>query len=402
LFLEPTMRPPQHTLAASEVHHLAHQLLRPLLGIWPTVRLCTADVVVSLLCYAASRITTLADTCSRLRDAPDSDTVIGHLHHCLGGPDILDRRIRACLHASLPRALRRGRWVVAMDTTLIPYHGQPLAEPAEIYRGQPKSGTTHFHAYATAYVVKAGLRFTLALLWVPKGTPAHEQVRQLRQRVVAAGVKPRLLLLDRGFNNAGVVRYLHSARQPFITPQAVHGKKPKSGELTGLRLIRATHPTGWTHYSWKPNGQRRVSVDLCVLRRRRRDRRGHRSFLYACWGVQSEPAQVYRMYRLRFGIETSYRQMNQGRIRTTTRDPVVRLLFGAVALLLRNLWAWIHWTMLARARRGRRQLMLPRLALRVMLLWLLHLAEHQFGFRDRTSADHPPTERLATPRMPHP
>ncbi len=70
-----------------------------------------------------------------------------------------------------------------MDPTLIPYHGRPFADPAEIYRGQPKSGTTHFHAYATAYLVRDGRRFTLALVWVrQRTTPAEQSSGELRRR----------------------------------------------------------------------------------------------------------------------------------------------------------------------------------------------------------------------------
>jgi hypothetical protein len=383
------MRSPQYTLSAADVQHLVTDLLSPILGTWDDARRCTTAAVLAVLAFAAARLTSVFDACQRLADAPDSDTVLGRLHRQLSTPEILDRRLRTALAGQLPRALRRGRWIIALDTTLIPYHGQPFRDPAEIYRGQPKSGTTHFHAYATAYVVRAGRRFTLAVWWVKKDTTAEVVVRELRRRVVAAGVQPRLFLLDRGFNTAGVVRYLQAARQPFIMPQAVHGKAPKDGVLRGLRAIRATHPTGWTRYSWKPLGERRVSVDLCVRRRRRRDRRGHRAFLYACWQVTRQPCSVYRVYRLRFGIETSYRQMNQARMRTTTRQPTLRLLFVAVALLLRNLWAWLHWVGLATRRRGGRRLRLERLRFRTLLLWLLHLAEARFGYRDQTAADHP-------------
>ena len=393
------MRPAQHTLSAGEVQHLCHQLLAPLLGTWPAVRRCTLDVVVALLAYAAARATSLADACARLANAPDSDTALGHLAGQLVDTHTLDRRARDVLAASLPRALRRGAWDVALDITLIPYHGRPRRDPAEVYRSQPKSGTTHFHAYATAFVARDGRRFTLALLAVAGGTPGHEVVRQLRRRVRAAGVTPRRLLLDRGFNNAGVVRYLQAARQPFVMPQAVHGKAPAGGRLCGLRAIRASHRTGWTAYSWQPDEGRRVSVDLCVVRRRRRDRRGHRAFLYACWGVRSAPAAVYRAYRLRFGIETSYRQMNQCRIRTTTRDPALRLLFVAVSLLLRNLWAWLHWVVLSSRRRGGRRLHLGRLRLRALVLWLQHLAEQAFGWRDQARADRPPDEPLVNRRL---
>lgn len=398
---ESAMRRTQHALAAAEVQHLAHQLLAPLLGTWPTVRRCTLDTVLAVLTYAASRITSLTDACLRLIHAPDSDTILKHLARQIVARKTLDDRLRTVLHDSLPRCLRRGRWTIAIDTTLIPYHGTHFADPKEVFRSQPKHGTTHFHCYATACIIRHGLRFTLAILPIGNGTPMADVVRELRRRVVAARVRCGLLLLDRGFNNAGVVRYLQSARQPFITPQAIHGRAPASGVLTGLRAIRQSHPTGWTRYSWTPDQGRgrRVSVDLCVLRRRRKNRRGHRSFLYACWGVSRSPRAVYDVYRRRFGVETSYRQMNQVRVRTCSRNPALRLLFVAVALLLRNLWAWLHWTTLARPRLGGRWVRLARLRLRTLLLRLLHLAEQRFTTRDHTLADHPPDQPLtARPR----
>src|SRR5207237_376963 len=242
------------------------------------------------------RIASVSDACARLAGAPKGGTVLGLLGYLLSDIGALECRLQVALARHLPRALRRGAWVVALDITLIPYHGQPFADPAEIYRGQA----------------------------------------------------------------------------------------PADGQLRGLRAIRATHPTGVATYSWAPHGpgRRRVTVALCVCRRRRRDRRGHGCFLYACGRVRATPAWVKTLYRRRFGIETSYRQMNRARIRTTTRRPALRLLFVGVALLLRNLWAWLHWTALARRRRGGRRVQLERLTFATMLLWLAHLAESAFGYRD--------------------
>lgn len=62
------------------------------------------------------------------------------------------------------------------------------------------------------------------------------------------------------------------------------------------------------------------------------------------------PTEIRNRYRTRFGIEASYRQLRQARIYTCTRDPHLRLLFIAVALMLRNLWVWIHKTLLAEGR----------------------------------------------------
>jgi IS4 transposase len=48
------------------------------------------------------------------------------------------------------------------------------------------------------------------------------------------------------------------------------------------------------------------------------------------------------MYRQRFGLEASYRQMNQVRARTASRNPVVRLLLVGLAFVIFNLYIAIR------------------------------------------------------------
>src|SRR5260221_9153955 len=95
-----------------------------------------------------------------------------------GIPDF-QRRLNRALQGDLPKALRRRRQALAIDLILIPYHGEPSKDASEVYRGQAKSGTTHFHAYATAYVIKKGQRFTVALVYVKKGDDLAEVVKEL-------------------------------------------------------------------------------------------------------------------------------------------------------------------------------------------------------------------------------
>jgi len=74
--------------------------------------------------------------------------------------------------------------------------------------------------------------------------------------------------------------------------------------------------------------------------------------------------------------------LNEACLKTTTRNPTLRLLFVGIALLLRNLWVWIHWCCLATPRRGGRKLNLDKLRFRTLLMWLTHLAEQLFGIND--------------------
>jgi putative transposase len=65
----------------------------------------------------------------------------------------------------------------------------------------------------------------------------------------------------------------------------------------------------------------------------------------------------------------------------------LRLLFGGIALLLRNVWVWVHWHRLATPRRGNRKLNLPRLRFKTLLMWLTHLAEEGLGLDDHVIAE---------------
>jgi hypothetical protein len=138
--------------------------------------------------------------------------------------------------------VKKRRWRLAIDLNLQPYYGQAHRRAEELYRSQAKSGTTHFHAYATCYIVHHGRRYTVALTQVEKGTALIEVVKRLLQRVSRAGVRPNLLLLDRGFYSVAVIRYLQAARYPFIMPVIIRGRKASHPKGLGGTRVFAT----WT------------------------------------------------------------------------------------------------------------------------------------------------------------
>lgn len=76
-------------------------------------------------------------------------------------------------------------------------------------------------------------------------------------------------------------------------------------------------------------------------------------------------------------MEASYRQLHQARMRTSTRNPALRLLFVAIALLLRNVWVWLHAEVMAQPRRGALHLRPALLRLDRLLIWLMiEVAKH--------------------------
>src|SRR3954463_14071479 len=160
------MRPQDHILDSHQVHRAAAEHLQVHLRFKDYKRKTPAPVLWSLLLAAAARITSLSDACLRLDDAPSDETARKALLATLPDYAALQGRLNAALAGHLPKTLRTHLQLLAIDLTLIPYHGQPFRDLDEIYRGQAKDGTSHFHAYATTYVVRKGQRYTVALTGV--------------------------------------------------------------------------------------------------------------------------------------------------------------------------------------------------------------------------------------------
>lgn len=168
-----------YIVTKNEVHGYANHWL------WSALRLeyegtkCTASTLLQVLLIAASRVASIFAACRDLADAPSDQTIRNALGASLPEMGELERRLNRALVTELPRALYRKARMISIDLTLIPYHGQPHRDEKEIYRGSPKSGTTHFHAYATAVVVHKGHRYTLALTHVEKGEAMKDVVQRL-------------------------------------------------------------------------------------------------------------------------------------------------------------------------------------------------------------------------------
>ena len=389
------MRQGHYTLTPAHVRAHAQTLLQKHLRLADHGPKCTAGLLWAVLLYAASRITSLASACACLKRAPSDSAVHDALLATLPELAELQRRVNRALQGDLPRCLRRRRQPLAIDLRLVPYHGQPLRDEAEVYRSEAKSGTTHFHAYATCYVIRQGLRFTLALTAVRRGEPLPAVIQRLLAQAAKAGVRPRYLLLDREFCNVAVIRALQAGRRAFLMPLRLRGRPldhPKGP--SGSRVFAAWKRSGWSRYTLTDKQGRRATVAVCVKCRNRRGERGKhgRQALVYAYGGGLRPGSyqwVKETYRTRFAIETTYRQLGQARIRTCTRDPLLRLLYVAVALLLRNVWVWLHWQVLAERRRGGRRVDTNRLTFRTLLLWLQHWAEQCLGVRDEIHTKYP-------------
>lgn len=363
---------------------------------------CTATTVYQVLLIAAARVVSIFAACRDLADAPSDQTIRNALDASLPEIAELERRLNLSLVTKLPKALRRKKRMIAIDLTLIPYHGEPAQDKKEIYRGEPKSGTTHFHAYATAVVLHKGQRFTLALTHVEAGETMKDVVQRLLQIVRRRGVKIKFVLLDKGFFSVGVISYLKRAGYGFIIPAVARGRKPKPPKAeSGLRALLKKNNGYYVHtLTGKVQGEpRSTTVTICVASKyylhQKSGKQRRKRLLYAVYRVRRTPRLIRELYRKRFGIETSYRQLNQARIRTCTRSPSLRLLFIGIALVLRNVWVWLHFQLAKGKWEEAPQLFLELLRFKEMLLWITQVIQRLLHADQVSGIKRETYERLA-------
>ena len=364
-----------HTISSGEVHQWAVNSLMQAKLVKDHGWLCTAVVVASVVLRAAARSISIPAACRDLSNAPSDQAIMNALEDGLPKTrPVLERRLNEALTCELSRRMLRRSWEVAIDFHLSPYYGEPFQSRNELYYGQPRQGTKRFHAYASACIVSYGHRYTVALTWVRRHESTVKALRRLLDQIRKIGLKIRCLLLDRAFFNVPVVAFLQQESLPFLMPVMFRGRKPKKSRKKGLWHIKR-QPAGWYRHVMK-NAKQQLHVQICVgfrrYRRRKTGKQLKQKLLFAAWRVKGSPVEIRDRYRRRFGIETCYRQMRQARIYTCTRQPHLRLFFVALALILRNIWVWLHLTRLAEGEPDNPTMRLERLRFKRMLDWIVY------------------------------
>ena len=368
-------------VTAAEVHQLVGETLQEHFELDMSRRDYDAqDIWDVLIAASVERVTVEMASCL-LDDVPCGNTVRSIVKEMLaaaGQLAKLEASLNALLVKQLPQKLLRSRLPGAIDITEIPYHGQHEEDEEMVRRGRAKSGTTHFHCFATLYVVKKNKRYTLAITLMRRSDKALAVLQRLLARGQTLSLRLKRLYLDRGFDNNGVIAYLKQQPFPTIIPLVIRGK---TGGTRALLVGRKCYHTSYTRKSVTYDQETFPVHVVCIYSKGRYRRRGLYRFAYVVIGqVKMQPRQVADEYRRRFGIETSYRMMNTVRARTTSKSVQLRLFFVTLAFLLLNLWSYVKWSHLYVPRRGPRQILHRLLPLARWRLWLWEMVKQRLGF----------------------
>lgn len=345
---------------------------------------CSLQTLFEVLLRAASRVDSIEHTTQQIEGVPCGNGIRYHLDK-LDDMESLESQVNEALHHRLSSKVVKHRHRLAIDLHLLPYYGHPTAAEAPyIYHSQAKAGTTSFYAYASIYLILRHHRVTLAIHPVRQDETLVAIITRLLARLTPLKVKCQCLDLDRGFYCVPVIRWLKALNIPFIMPAVIRGKQG------GTRQFCRGRTSYFAPYTLHSGQYGSVDCQLAIVCRYRKGERGKHGIdylLYVVFQVKVALHDIPRHYRDRFGIETSYRIKNCCRIRTTTKNPVLRLLFVALAFILVNLWIYLLWTSVSQSRRGGRLVYQRLFPLKTMLEFLTQAVERHF----------PPTRAIYLP-----
>jgi len=288
------------------------------------------------LVYACSRRCTVTQAFKALPGTPSRRSfernVLSHLFF-----NQVQKGINKLLltFARVLKPFLRGHLTLAMDYTKVPFYGDRERAP-ETRRGKATQGTCNFYAYATIYLMFNKIRFTLAVVMMNGQQPLDETVAALLDRIAPLKLKIKTVLMDREYHNGKVFAQLVKRNIPFLCAARKTSRVKEYCKNRKRRkvLFDVKMRNEWLH------------CDLYVVVTYKKGNRGKHGvdyFTYLAWGREYSLRGVKKLYRERFGVETSYRVVKGVMARCASVDPGLRMLLMGISFALANYVVYLKY-----------------------------------------------------------
>lgn len=338
-----------------KVLNFAENLIVPLLSILSISGNKLREISRIILLSATSRIS-INQAVKKVKKRSSASAIRYHLRKKQSESSLeeLEYKTNKILY-KIAKTILHQKWVeFAIDFVCIPYHGKPLRNDNEIIRSHAKSGTTHFHAYTTLYMIILRMRFTLTVKYVRKNTPLIDVVEFMLKTIKKIGLRIKCIYFDKGFYSIPVVRLLKRRHVRAVIAAPAKGDKHGIKSLFGYRKSKVVKYRMISIINKRKESENIKQAINCKYAKNKYGRKGTYYFAYVLICVNLKPKVCYEKYRKRFGIETSYRLMNAIRARTSSQSPNIRLIYIAVSLILQNAWVYINWSYMRERKQGQR------------------------------------------------
>jgi len=229
----------------------------------------------------------------------------------------------------------------AIDCTDEMYYGE-LDNPY-VVGTKPQAGTSYAHKYLTMSIVMSGCRYFLFSF------PIFERgnlLYYLNKAILFSrelGIRIRYLFVDREFETTDILAFLKDEKILFVMP------KDHDSKFNRLVAEVKAFPAVFNGWQTQNKDGETVETDLIVLEKmvQRKDgtvEKQHHGFFTNLPRkfYEEDPEKIAELYRKRWGIETSHRCEDEFRIKSTSKNGIVRYLYFLIGVLVYNLWVYLN------------------------------------------------------------
>lgn len=270
-------------------------------------------------CYAEG----LAQTLREHKHTPTSETLLDYLK-TMKIDDVLEKakiQTDLCIETLNNKGISLDKVALAFDWHDIPYYGSHQTEG--VIGTKPKNGTAYAFSFLTVSILTPRKRIVLAVIPLKSRNNLPATVLQLLSHVKQRIKSLLYVAFDNGFQDSQLLQALINQQTPFVIP---------------LRdTVKLQKRWRWKRYAKRFNYfTQGMEIDVVEAV----DTRANRYFLGT--NMSGRPKTILKLYKKRWGIETSYRMIGQFQSKTTSNSYAIRVFYFVLAVLLYNIWVLLN------------------------------------------------------------
>lgn len=218
---------------------------------------------------------------------------------------------------------------IAYDIHCVPYYGDP--NNPFISEGKLDRGTTHFFRFLTCSIVTNG-RFIIDVIPIAKLDNLYELLDKSLERV-RKKVRIDKAFFDRGFDKPKFINIIKKNRIKFVMPKIKNNRIKawmRKSEGCESRVIE----------KFEFGSEEKAVVNLIIVND---EKKRKRTFITNFYIPEQLAHYLFSWYSTRWGIETSYRQLEHDfKPKTTSTNYCIRLFYFLFSVCLYNLWVLVN------------------------------------------------------------
>ena len=200
---------------------------------------------------------------------------------------------------------------------------------------EPKLGTHWAYKFLVFKVISGKKEYIVDIVQLFDGSMTDPSISALEELKTEYNIEA--VVMDGEFHSVNLLKYCETQNINYVV------RRPSCAALDKLDL---KYDTPYRYSELLPlmeNGKDDAPVDYFVCKfRGRKNKKGETTDFYLATNMEISGKKMRKLFRHRWKIETGFREIKRLRIKTTTKDSLMRIFFYAISCMVYNIWIRIR------------------------------------------------------------